>query len=166
MKVWKTEKKKLSEMKAAEYNPRKISDRALQGLSNSIDRFGLVEPIIWNKRTNRIVGGHQRFKVLQEKGIEETDVMVVDLDENDEVALNITLNNPIIQGEFNERAGELLKELEKTSEEIFADLRMDDLQKALSASTFNSEIPSGNKPIDENDMANTKNECPKCGFKW
>ena len=27
-------------------------------------------------------------------------------------------------------------------------------------------VPDDNKAIDEDDMADTKNECPKCGFKW
>jgi len=27
-------------------------------------------------------------------------------------------------------------------------------------------IPEDNKDIDEDAMADTKNECPKCGFKW
>lgn len=27
-------------------------------------------------------------------------------------------------------------------------------------------IPEQNKPIDENKLAETENECPKCGFKW
>ena len=27
-------------------------------------------------------------------------------------------------------------------------------------------IPEGNKGIDEQEMAETENECPKCGFKW
>jgi hypothetical protein len=27
-------------------------------------------------------------------------------------------------------------------------------------------IPQGNKPIDEDAMKDTQNECPKCGFKW
>jgi hypothetical protein len=27
-------------------------------------------------------------------------------------------------------------------------------------------IPDANKQINEDEMANTKNECPSCGFKW
>ena len=28
------------------------------------------------------------------------------------------------------------------------------------------EIPEENKFIDEDAMSETKNECPRCGFKW
>jgi hypothetical protein len=27
-------------------------------------------------------------------------------------------------------------------------------------------VPTSNKPIDEEGMKETENECPKCGFKW
>ena len=38
------------------------------------------------------MGGHQRLKILVEKGIEEIEVSVVDLNESKEKALNIALN--------------------------------------------------------------------------
>src|SRR4030066_190806 len=58
---------KLNEIHPAKYNPRVITDDALAGLAESIKRFGCVEPIIVNVRAgkNIIVGGNQRFKVLQ-----------------------------------------------------------------------------------------------------
>lgn len=96
-----TEKRKLSELNPAVYNPRIISDKAKEGLKTSLEKFGLLEDIIWNKRTGNIVGGHQRYYILKEQGIDEVQVKVVDLDDIQEKALNITLNNPYIQGEFN-----------------------------------------------------------------
>ena len=48
------EKKKITELKPADWNPRQISDEALKGLSKSIDRFGLIEPIVWNKKTGDV----------------------------------------------------------------------------------------------------------------
>jgi hypothetical protein len=132
MKTWQTQKMKVSQLTPANYNPRKISDRALQGLQSSIERFGMVEPIVWNQRTGNIVGGHQRLKVLKDKGVEETDVVVVDFDSNEEVALNVTLNNPSIQGEYTQEVGGLLKSLEGQLGDAFGSLRMDDLKKSLS----------------------------------
>jgi len=134
MKQWKTAKMKLTELTPADYNPRTITDRALEGLGNSMDRFGMVQPIVWNERTKRIVGGHQRYRVLAEKGIEETDVVVVDLDENDEVALNIALNNPEIQGEFDDKIDDILRAIAKNSGDLFDKLRMNDLAETLKIS--------------------------------
>ena len=78
------ERKRIADLKGWSRNPRTISDDALRGLSASIREFGLVQPIIWNKQTNRVVGGHQRLSVLQAQGIDETDVIVVDLPEDRE----------------------------------------------------------------------------------
>lgn len=86
------ESKPLAELQAAPYNPRQISDEMLESLNASIGRFGLVEPIIWNRRTGNIVGGHQRVKVLSAQGVTETDVVVVDLAPEEERMLNLALN--------------------------------------------------------------------------
>lgn len=134
MKQWETVRMKLSDLTPAAYNPRDISERALQGLESSIERFGLVQPIVWNKRTGNIVGGHQRMKALLAAGQTEVDVTVVDFDSNDEMALNVALNNPEIQGDFTDNIGAILKTIHKSSEELFDNLRMDDLAKSLKIS--------------------------------
>ena len=90
---------KVSELKFAPYNPRKIADKELAKLKRSISEFGYVEPIVWNKRTGFVVGGNQRLKILRELGIEEVDVVVVDLDDAKEKALNVALNK--ISGEWD-----------------------------------------------------------------
>lgn len=58
-----------------------------------------MDPLIWNKRTSRLVGGHQRLKVLKDMGIDEVDVVVVDMDEEKEKALNVALNK--ISGDWD-----------------------------------------------------------------
>ena len=45
----------------ADYNPRTISEHQAEALKRSLDRWGFVEPIVANKRTGHIVGGHQRL---------------------------------------------------------------------------------------------------------
>lgn len=104
---------KAAELKAAEYNPRKDlqpEDAEYQKLRRSIEQFGYVEPIIWNERTGRVVGGHQRLKVLLEKGQEDIEAVVVDLDEKDEKILNVLLNK--VKGRWDiGRLTDLLAEL-------------------------------------------------------
>ena len=95
----------------APYNPRTISDADLAALRRSLRYFGIVEPVVANKRTNRIVGGHQRLKAAQAEGIEDFPVVWVDLDEPSEKQLNVALNK--ISGEFDETAlAALLRDLE------------------------------------------------------
>lgn len=63
----KLEKISLVDLNPAEYNPRKISDQELVKLENSINEFGLVDPIIINLKNNKIIGGHQRYEALYNK---------------------------------------------------------------------------------------------------
>ena len=109
------EKKNIKELIRAEYNPRielEPGQEEYELLKNSIETFGYVVPIIWNERTGRIVGGHQRLNVLQAAGQKEAEVSVVDLDEEQEKQLNIALNK--IEGEWdNEALRDLLNELDE-----------------------------------------------------
>lgn len=87
----------------AAYNPRvdlKPGDKEYEKLKRSINEFGYVEPVIWNRQTGNVVGGHQRLKVLMDLGQTEIDCVVVDLDLAREKALNIALNK--IQGDWDE----------------------------------------------------------------
>lgn len=98
----KTEKRKLKELVAADYNPRKAltpEDSEYQKIKRSIEEFGYVDPIIINE-DGTIIGGHQRCTVLKDLGYEEADVVVVSLDKQREKALNIALNK--ITGEWDE----------------------------------------------------------------
>lgn len=93
------EKKKISDLRAAPYNPRKISKEQMDRLIGSIQEFDVVEPVVWNKKTGNVVGGHQRLIALQAMGRTEVDVVVVDIKESKEKALNIALNK--ISGEWD-----------------------------------------------------------------
>jgi len=93
----------IDKINPASYNPRKDlkpDDKAYQQLVKSMDEFGCVEPLVWNKRTGNIVGGSQRFKIILAQGAKEAQVCVVDLSIEKEKALNIALNK--ISGDWNE----------------------------------------------------------------
>jgi len=69
-------------------------------LRRSIEEFGYVEPVIFNRRTGNVVGGRQRLKVLLDLGHSEIDCVVVELDPHRGKALNLALNK--IQGDCDE----------------------------------------------------------------
>lgn len=100
-------------LNVAKYNPRKdlkSTDAEYIKLKNSIEHFGYVDPVIVNKRTMTVVGGHQRLKVLKDLGYKNIDVVYVDLDEKDEKALNIALNK--ISGDWDaEKLEDLLRDI-------------------------------------------------------
>ncbi len=118
----------LDDLAPWEGNPRAMTERALAGLRSSIERWGLVEPIIWNRQTGRIVGGHQRYEALRQLGETVAQVTVVDLPEIEERALNVQLNNPHVQGTFTDALGTLLDQvLSELGEVQFDALALDDL---------------------------------------
>lgn len=91
----KIERIPISKIDPAPYNPRvdlKPTDPAYKAIVASLDQFGCVQPLVWNRRTGHLVGGHQRLKVLQARGDREVDVSVVDLSLAQEKALNLALN--------------------------------------------------------------------------
>lgn len=94
--------KKITELKPALYNPRKITSKQLQDLKNSIDQFGFVEPVIINKnkdRKNIVISGHQRIKVAKDIGLKTVPCVELNLDIEKEKELNIRMNKA--GGEFD-----------------------------------------------------------------
>ena len=88
----KIEQIKASKLKPATYNPRQISTKQYKDLSKSIATFGLVDPIIVNKNGYVVIGGHQRFKVLNEMQTDTIPCVVLDLSKEKERELNVRLN--------------------------------------------------------------------------
>ncbi len=85
----------IRELNPAPYNPRVKLEPGMpewEKLKRSIEEFGNTEPIVWNKRTGNVVGGHQRLAILQSMGYETVPCSIVDLDEHEEKLLNVALN--------------------------------------------------------------------------
>ncbi len=96
------ERRRIDELKPAEYNPRKRlhpGDEEYEKLKRSIETFGYVDPIIINA-DGTVIGGHQRLFVLSDLGYSDVDVAVLDLSKADEKALNVALNK--ISGEWDD----------------------------------------------------------------
>lgn len=138
---YKIVKKLLSDLKDNPDNPRTIERKNLEGLAKSLETFGLLEPIIWNKRTGYIVGGHQRKKALEAAGYEEAQVLVVDFPAEKEIQAVFTMNNQEIQGQFDKRAMPLLAEIQKADSVLMADLRLDALMDSFGELSKPKEKP-------------------------
>ena len=106
----------VSRINPAPYNPRadlQPGDPDYEKLKKSITEFGYVEPLVWNKRTETLISGHQRLKILVGQGVQEVEVSVVDLPLGKEKILNLGLNR--IEGRWDEdKLAVLLEELSKT----------------------------------------------------
>ena len=109
---WKSEKRKLVDLKNWEGNPRGAGEKDKEDLTNSLDKFGLAAPIIINT-DNTIIGGHFRIRVLKEKGVEDVDVRVPErkLTEQEVSELNLRLNKNLGKWDYDMLANFDEKEL-------------------------------------------------------
>jgi ParB-like chromosome segregation protein Spo0J len=103
---------KISELNPAPYNPRKWSEDAVRDLTESVKRFGMVDPILVNSAENRrniVIGGHFRLKVAKDLGMETVPVVYVNIpDEAKEKELNLRLNKNLGDWDW-----ELLKQFDE-----------------------------------------------------
>lgn len=152
-----------------ENNPRMIDDASLVALTASMRRFGCVEPIVWNERTGHILGGHQRYGVLKSLGEKQVMVVAVDFDEATEGAINLTLNNSALEGQWDEPLTSLLNQLKENSSSLYDELRLTNLEHAVAEQKQEKEsaIVELNRELDVDDLvADCDTACPCCGFKW
>ena len=142
-------------------NPRQISSRALEGLKNSTQKFGDLSGIVFNRRSQCVVSGHQRLKALRHAGVKEWtmesetagyiihpvtaerfNIRIVDWDDVTERAANLTANNPLIAGEYTDEAIDQIRAIEAEIPE-FDDLALSDLASKLERNLRKAEKSLG-----------------------
>jgi ParB-like chromosome segregation protein Spo0J len=139
-------------MNRAAYNPRvdlQPEDEEYQAIERSLKRHGLVQPIVWNRRTNTVVSGHQRLTVLEAQGETEVTVSVVDLDDIQEKELNVALNK--ITGEWDDdKLSVILNELgEEATDTGFTLQEIDVLRDELKSYFDDVTAPDEEEPTEE-----------------
>ncbi|HCJ1301724.1 TPA: DNA modification methylase [Listeria innocua] len=152
------EKIKVEKLIPADYNPRKDlqpGDSEYEKIKRSLEEFGYVDPVIWNKTTGRVVGGHQRLKVLASMGRTEVECVVVELDEEKEKALNVALNK--ISGDWDkEKLAVLMTDLDAADFDVsltgfdaaeIDDLFKDTLRDGVEDDDFDVDEELQNPPI-------------------
>lgn len=146
------EVKRIADMNRAAYNPRvdlQPEDEEYQAIERSLKRHGLVQPIVWNRRTNTVVSGHQRLTVLEAQGETEVTVSVVDLDDIQEKELNVALNK--ITGEWDDdKLSVILNELgEEATDTGFTLPESDVLRDELKSYFDDVTAPDEEEPTEE-----------------
>lgn len=136
---------KVQDLEPATYNPRSWDETAIAGLTESIKRFGMVDPIIANGasgRKNIVIGGHFRLKIAKDLGYIKVPVVYVNIPElYKEKELNLRLNKNLGDWDFDLLASfdeTLLIDVGFTSEELDSIFEIDadtpenfDLEKEL-----------------------------------
>lgn len=146
------EVKRIADMNRAAYNPRvdlQPEDEEYQAIERSLKRYGLVQPVVWNCRTNTVVSGHQRLTVLEAQGETEVTVSVVDLDDIQEKELNVALNK--ITGEWDDdKLSVILNELgEEAADTGFTLPEIDVLRDELKSYFDDVTAPDEEEPTEE-----------------
>jgi ParB-like chromosome segregation protein Spo0J len=72
-------------------NPNKCTKEQLESISNSIKKFGFLDPIIINK-DNIVINGNHRLKVAHKLGLDEVPVIKLDITETEGILLTNILN--------------------------------------------------------------------------
>ena len=147
-----------SSLSFADYNPRAMDEREFEDLKSSLREEGFLVPVVANKTTGRIVGGHQRVRAAIELGLEEVPVIWVERDEDGERLLNVRLNHiegrddPMLLAALIRQMGE--EERKKTG------LAEEEIMRLL-----NEEESRGAREINESDFGDVvPTVCPKCGY--
>ena len=152
MKKLQIQEMNINDITPADYNPRidlNENDDEYKKIKNSIQEFGYVDPIIWNKRTGNIVGGHQRYTVLKDLGHENVDVSVVDMSEQDEMALNIALNK--VEGDWDkDKLKEVIADLEQ-DKLMFTGFDDDEIDSLMNDVDIEDFFESEETPAKNND---------------
>lgn len=143
----------------APYNPRQIDRESAERLRKSLKEHGLVDLPIWNRRTGNLVGGHQRISQLDAlEGSKDYELMVnvIDVDEREEAQLNVKLNNPDLQGDWDfQKLADMAGEFDLDFEDMgFSEMSVDmmfDGDDRFSALLDNDDVNGA-----ESDMAEIK----------
>ena len=142
---------KLQDLKYSEYNPRQIKRKAYQDLSESIIKFGVIDPLVVNNhpgRENVVIGGHQRLKILKKLNYVKVPVVYVNLAIEQEQELNLRLNKNTGEWDWDLLANlnsNLLFDVGFTKNEL--DIKLD--------LNFDKKDRIKEKQLEK---------CPKCGF--
>jgi hypothetical protein len=130
-----------------------------QALATVLNKVGWVQRVIVNRTTGHVVDGHLRVAMAISKGEASVPVLYVELSADEETLVLATLD-PIgaMAGTDGDKLTALLRDLPNMGADV--DALIAGLHPQM------ADIPGENKAIDEAGMADTANECPKCGFKW
>lgn len=154
----------LAKLQPAKYNPMvelQPEDDVYKRIKASITKFGMVAPLVVNKRNGlyTIVGGHQRYNILKELGYKETPCILVDLDEVDEIELNLSLNKNTGYWD-NEKLKDIFTNIDFDEEEKyitgFSDEEIENLKTDFIEDLVNEDFSDiGTNPLNKFSMTFT-----------
>ena len=155
---WTTEKRKLSALLPWEKNPRALTNKQAEDITDSLRKFGIADPVIVNT-DDMIIGGHQRSRMLKmmlefgENAVVDVRVPSRTLSEEEVAELNVRLNKNTGEWDFDVLANEF----------DLSDL----ISWGFEEWEFGIDTKDAPEDFDEVDESlETEYCCPKCGYEW
>ena len=160
----KVHKRLIAEMLSDPKNAREHPEPNLKAVEDSLRQFGQVEPIVVNKRTGFIVGGHGRIDAMKRLGWTEVECVYVDLDEPQATALSLLLNRTSELGAWNElQLVENLKLVQEWDPAVVLGWDAEQMT-ALMEPPVPPVPPEAFPSVDG--ALHTEYTCPKCTYSW
>jgi DNA modification methylase len=160
----------VSSLRPAEYNPRVWSKEATEQLTESIKRFGIVDPLLVNsnpKRRGVVIGGNFRTAIFKKLGIKTCPVVWVDIaDLKKEKELCVRLNKNT--GEFDWTAladfGEdFLDDIGFSSEEVDEIFDTDDMPEEFDLAKELKKLKIDQVKVQKGDIYRLGEHLVMCG---
>lgn len=172
----------VGDLSPAPYNPRKIESDRLRMLGDSMGEFGDLSGVVFNRRTNRLIGGHQRLKHIPESApihIEQTydpptiagtvaegwielagerwTYREVDVDEQREASMNVAANRHSGEWDFP-KLKDILSDLDANG----VDLELIGFTSDDFAGLLDGKVETN----DEETGSGVPKVCPECGCEF
>ena len=94
-----------------------------RSLHAALASLGWLQPLLYNERTGRLIDGHLRRQEAIESGFTEVPVLVVDLDENSELAALASIDSITNQADVNDaQFADLLRNLGDANDDLIKSL--------------------------------------------
>lgn len=155
----------LPEIKPNPRNPNTHPSGQLNLLAKIIEHQGWRAPILVSNLSGLIVSGHGRYEAALLLGVESAPVNFQDFDSKEDEFAHLVADNRL--AEISEMDTVSLKDLLIEMDTGAIDMDLTGFTHTdLEALMTQFHIPDDNQQLDEDDMRNTSQECPKCGFKW
>lgn len=113
----------IADLKPYRYSTTYLVRSDFRSLTDSVRRFGLLNPLVVRKDTMEVIDGKYRLSVLHADGAETAPCVVLDLDEADAMVLHVQINRyraEVITKDLSKLVQRIMRTRKYSEEELMA----------------------------------------------
>jgi len=153
----------VTKIKFDKTNPNKMTDKQMEGLKATMEKYGYLTPVILNKDFT-VIDGEHRARIYKDLGKKTIQAYVLDIKKVDAKVLRQVMNK--LKGEHNFEKDTLEFELIKNAGELKTLAELLAQPERVFNTQINLEEDFKGTEVKVVDELATDSECPKCGYKW